>query len=179
MEKAGKIFHSVVESGLKPSIITCNSLIDGYCKRGNVDEAWKLFIEVPCKGLEHTLVIYNSMLHGLFCAGRIDAGWKLFHEMELKVSSMISNALYFLVLDCDHYCIDPISARQTMCFYLDPKVSDTLFAMLAFILLSSLLKHVQEIFSYGDARLYMNNGFWLLMKSASCYFCATLNATLD
>ncbi|KAL3626392.1 hypothetical protein CASFOL_029941 [Castilleja foliolosa] len=41
----------------------------------------------------------------------------------LRVSALISNAPYFLVLDCDMYCGDPSSARQAMCFYLDPSVS--------------------------------------------------------
>ncbi|CAA0806657.1 Cellulose synthase-like protein G2 [Striga hermonthica] len=41
----------------------------------------------------------------------------------LRVSALISNAPYFLVLDCDMYCEDPSSARQAMCFYLDPKIS--------------------------------------------------------
>ncbi|KAK6161370.1 hypothetical protein DH2020_004751 [Rehmannia glutinosa] len=41
----------------------------------------------------------------------------------LRVSAVISNAPYFLVLDCDMYCDDPSSARQAMCFYLDPKIS--------------------------------------------------------
>ncbi|KAL3626393.1 hypothetical protein CASFOL_029942 [Castilleja foliolosa] len=41
----------------------------------------------------------------------------------LRVSALISNAPYFLVLDCDMYCYDPSSARQAMCFYLDPKIS--------------------------------------------------------
>ncbi|KAK6138742.1 hypothetical protein DH2020_027518 [Rehmannia glutinosa] len=40
-----------------------------------------------------------------------------------SVSAIISNAPYFLVLDCDMYCADPSSARQAMCFYLDPKIS--------------------------------------------------------
>ncbi|KAI3469713.1 hypothetical protein Pfo_026376 [Paulownia fortunei] len=41
----------------------------------------------------------------------------------LRASAVISNAPYFLVLDCDMYCYDPSSARQAMCFYLDPKIS--------------------------------------------------------
>ncbi|KAH6770011.1 hypothetical protein C2S52_014814 [Perilla frutescens var. hirtella] len=41
----------------------------------------------------------------------------------LRVSAVMSNAPYFLVLDCDMYCDDPSSARQAMCFYLDPKLS--------------------------------------------------------
>ncbi|XP_058200562.1 cellulose synthase A catalytic subunit 8 [UDP-forming]-like isoform X1 [Rhododendron vialii] len=44
----------------------------------------------------------------------------------LRVSAMISNSPYILVLDCDMYCNDPTSARQAMCFHLDPKISPSL-----------------------------------------------------
>ncbi|XP_021749406.1 cellulose synthase-like protein E1 [Chenopodium quinoa] len=44
----------------------------------------------------------------------------------LRVSSTLSNSPYILVLDCDMYCNDPISARQAMCFHLDPKSSSWL-----------------------------------------------------
>ncbi|KAG7996827.1 hypothetical protein I3843_01G181100 [Carya illinoinensis] len=43
-----------------------------------------------------------------------------------RVSSIISNSPYILVLDCDMYCNDPTSARKAMCFHLDPKVSNSL-----------------------------------------------------
>ncbi|KAM4127285.1 hypothetical protein ACJW30_02G078300 [Castanea mollissima] len=43
-----------------------------------------------------------------------------------RVSSVISNSPYILALDCDMYCNDPTSARQAMCFHLDPKISPTL-----------------------------------------------------
>ncbi|KAK6161372.1 hypothetical protein DH2020_004753 [Rehmannia glutinosa] len=39
----------------------------------------------------------------------------------IRVSAVISNAPYILVLDCDHYCNDPTSARQAMCFFSTPK----------------------------------------------------------
>ncbi|GMJ01946.1 cellulose synthase like G2, ARABIDOPSIS THALIANA CELLULOSE SYNTHASE LIKE G2 [Hibiscus trionum] len=44
----------------------------------------------------------------------------------LRVSSMISNAPYVLVLDCDMRCNDPSSAKQAMCFHLDPNISPNL-----------------------------------------------------
>ncbi|RVW55864.1 Cellulose synthase-like protein G2 [Vitis vinifera] len=44
----------------------------------------------------------------------------------LRVSSMISNSPYILVLDCDMYCNDPTSVRQAMCCHLDPKLSPSL-----------------------------------------------------
>ncbi|KAJ0034611.1 hypothetical protein Pint_24642 [Pistacia integerrima] len=44
----------------------------------------------------------------------------------LRVSGVISNSPYMLVLDCDMYCNDPTSARQAMCFHFDPKISPSL-----------------------------------------------------
>lgn len=38
----------------------------------------------------------------------------------------MSNAPYILVLDCDMYCNDPLSAKQAMCFHLDPSISNSL-----------------------------------------------------
>lgn len=46
--------------------------------------------------------------------------------MQLRVSGMISNSPYILLLDCDMYCNDPSSARQAMCCHLDPKLSPSL-----------------------------------------------------
>ncbi|KAL0413776.1 UNVERIFIED_CONTAM: Cellulose synthase-like protein G3 [Sesamum radiatum] len=44
----------------------------------------------------------------------------------LRVSTMISNSPYILVLDCDMYCNDPSSARQAMCFHFDLELSPKL-----------------------------------------------------
>ncbi|RVX21747.1 Cellulose synthase-like protein G2 [Vitis vinifera] len=44
----------------------------------------------------------------------------------LRVSGLISNSPYILILDCDMYCNDPTSAQKAMCFHLDPKISPTL-----------------------------------------------------
>ncbi|KAG2728013.1 hypothetical protein I3760_01G186100 [Carya illinoinensis] len=43
-----------------------------------------------------------------------------------RVSSVISNSPYILALDCDMYCSDPTSARQAMCFHLDPNIPPSL-----------------------------------------------------
>ncbi|KAK9288227.1 hypothetical protein L1049_016676 [Liquidambar formosana] len=42
-------------------------------------------------------------------------------KIKLRMSSVKSNSPYILVLDCDMYCNDPTSAKQAMCFHLDPK----------------------------------------------------------
>ncbi|KAL2325071.1 hypothetical protein Fmac_024129 [Flemingia macrophylla] len=43
-----------------------------------------------------------------------------------RVSAVISNAPYILVLDCDMFCSAPASARQALCFHLDPEISPSL-----------------------------------------------------
>lgn len=48
------------------------------------------------------------------------------YNFQIRVSAVISNAPYILVLDCDHYCNDPTAARQAMCFYFDPEISSKL-----------------------------------------------------
>ncbi|KAH9606225.1 hypothetical protein KSS87_010272 [Heliosperma pusillum] len=44
----------------------------------------------------------------------------------LRVSGIITNSPYILVLDTDMYSNDPSSARQSMCFHLDPDISTSL-----------------------------------------------------
>ncbi|KAL5781828.1 hypothetical protein ACOSP7_006857 [Xanthoceras sorbifolium] len=44
----------------------------------------------------------------------------------LRVSGVMSNSAYILGLDCDMYCNDPTSAKQAMCFHLDPSISPSL-----------------------------------------------------
>ncbi|MED6173214.1 hypothetical protein PIB30_057149 [Stylosanthes scabra] len=44
----------------------------------------------------------------------------------LRVSGLISNGPYLLVVDCDMYCNDPSSAKQAMCFFLDKETSKSI-----------------------------------------------------
>lgn len=60
------------------------------------------------------------------------------------------------------------------------QVSDPYFYVFAFVFISSQLKYVQEVVSYGDplrTALY-DLRVWM-MKSGACYLYATLNAVLD
>ncbi|KAF9608915.1 hypothetical protein IFM89_012083 [Coptis chinensis] len=67
----------------------------------------------------------------------------------LRVSGIISNSPYILVLDCDMYCNDPSSARQAMCFHLDPQA----FPSLAFVQFPQIFYNVSKNDIYdGQAR---------------------------
>ncbi|XP_057959825.1 cellulose synthase-like protein G2 isoform X2 [Malania oleifera] len=63
----------------------------------------------------------------------------------LRVSGLISNSPYILVLDCDMYSNDPSSARQAMCFHLDSKIAPSL----AFVQFPQKFHNVSENDIYG------------------------------
>ncbi|XP_052208166.1 cellulose synthase A catalytic subunit 4 [UDP-forming]-like isoform X4 [Diospyros lotus] len=62
----------------------------------------------------------------------------------LRVSAIMSNSAYILVLDCDMYCNDPTSARQAMCFHLDPEISPSL----------AFVQFPQKYHNIGKADIY-------------------------
>nr|KAJ0206157.1 hypothetical protein LSAT_V11C500254990 [Lactuca sativa] len=67
----------------------------------------------------------------------------------LRVSGLLSNAPYMLVLDCDMYCNEPTSAKQAMCFHLDSKLSSSL----AFVQYPQIFYNVSQKDIYdGQAR---------------------------
>ncbi|XAR49015.1 Cellulose synthase (UDP-forming) [Bertholletia excelsa] len=64
----------------------------------------------------------------------------------LRVSALISNSPYILMLDCDMYCNDPTSTRQAMCFHLDPKLSPSL----AFVQFPQTFHNISKTDIYGS-----------------------------
>ncbi|KAL0376743.1 UNVERIFIED_CONTAM: Cellulose synthase-like protein G1 [Sesamum calycinum] len=73
----------------------------------------------------------------------------------LRVSGMISNSPYILVLDCDMYCNDPLSARQAMCFHLNPELS----AKLGFVQFPQRFYNINEIDINDGKQRYVWVGF--------------------
>ncbi|KAI6694153.1 hypothetical protein NL676_021863 [Syzygium grande] len=75
----------------------------------------------------------------------------------LRVSGVMSNSHYVLVLDCDMYCNDPSSARQAMCFHLDPKISPSL----------SFVQFPQRFYNISENDIYdskMRSYFWTSLR---------------
>ncbi|TYI12204.1 hypothetical protein ES332_A09G261000v1 [Gossypium tomentosum] len=58
----------------------------------------------------------------------------------LRVSAMISNSPYILVLDCDMHCNDPTLARQAMCYHCDPQTSQSI----AFVQFPQTFRNISE-----------------------------------
>ncbi|KAL8142778.1 hypothetical protein V2J09_015810 [Rumex salicifolius] len=88
-------------------------------KKGAIDE--KLINPDHSGGIP--LLVYVAREKRLFHPHHFKAGAL---NVLLRVSGLLSNSPIVLVLDCDMYCNDPTSAKQAMCFYLDPKISPSL-----------------------------------------------------
>ncbi|KAJ9182233.1 hypothetical protein P3X46_006253 [Hevea brasiliensis] len=56
----------------------------------------------------------------------------------LRISGVLSNSPYILVLDCDMFCNYSTSARLAMCFHLDPNISSSL----AFVQFPQMFRNV-------------------------------------
>ncbi|EXB55545.1 Cellulose synthase-like protein G2 [Morus notabilis] len=74
----------------------------------------------------------------------------------LRVSGVMSNSPYILALDCDMYCNDPTSARQAMCFHLDPNISSSL----AFVQFPQRFHNIARKDIYESALRYTFSTLW-------------------
>ncbi|KAK1591202.1 hypothetical protein Q3G72_003815 [Acer saccharum] len=72
----------------------------------------------------------------------------------LRVSGVMSNSPYILVLDCDMYCNDPTSAKQAMCFHLDPNISSSL----AFVQFPQRFRNISQSDIYDSS---IRSIFWI------------------
>lgn len=80
---------------------------------------------------------------------------------QLRVSAMISNSSYILILDCDMYCNDPTSARKAMCFYCDSQTPSSL----AFVQFSQTFRNISQDDIYDNqVRFVFKVDNWIFWK---------------
>ncbi|XP_047177027.1 pentatricopeptide repeat-containing protein At1g05670, mitochondrial-like [Vigna umbellata] len=73
----------MVEKGLTPNVVTYTTLVDGLCKRGEVDIANELLLEMSEKGLQPNVCTYIALINGLCKVGNIEQAIKIMEEMDL------------------------------------------------------------------------------------------------
>ncbi|KAM0069101.1 putative tetratricopeptide-like helical domain superfamily [Helianthus debilis subsp. tardiflorus] len=74
----------MVRRGLHPDVITYSALIDGYCLRGEIDEAEKVLDGMVEKELVPNIITYNSLINGYCKKKRIGKAMRLFEEIQDK-----------------------------------------------------------------------------------------------
>jgi pentatricopeptide repeat protein len=66
MDRAMKLLDSMVLVGLKPNGVTYNTLINGYCKTGRVQDALTLFSQMLRTGVAIDTISYQVTWKILF-----------------------------------------------------------------------------------------------------------------
>jgi len=64
-------------SETKPDLITYSTLIKGFCKDKNIDDAFKILNEMKFNKIEADEVLFNSLLDGCFKANELDLAFRV------------------------------------------------------------------------------------------------------
>ncbi|KAF5948161.1 hypothetical protein HYC85_014118 [Camellia sinensis] len=94
--KTREVYQLMGMFGIKPSILTYNTLLDSFCKDGEVQQALDLLLEMQRRGCTPNDVTYNVLINGLSKKGEFDQAKGLIVEMlnlGLKVSAYTYNPL--------------------------------------------------------------------------------------
>ncbi|KAJ4869011.1 putative pentatricopeptide repeat-containing protein [Raphanus sativus] len=82
-EEAEAFFHEMTkEKGLKPDLVTYNSLIDVYCKAREMDKAYKLIDKMREEDVTPDVITYTTIIGGLGLIGQPDKAREVLKEMK-------------------------------------------------------------------------------------------------
>jgi pentatricopeptide repeat protein len=72
---------TLTDSRADPGIITCNILINAYCRACNIEGAYMLFEELQKNGLSPDCVTYRTLIKGLYIVDREEEAFNIFKHM--------------------------------------------------------------------------------------------------
>ncbi|GKV39674.1 hypothetical protein SLEP1_g47411 [Rubroshorea leprosula] len=82
MNDAEQLFDEMHKRSIVASHVSYNTLINGYCKVGEFDQAVKLNERMKMGNVEPNLVTFNTLLSGLRRSRRMVEAKKFFLEMK-------------------------------------------------------------------------------------------------
>ncbi|KAL4571250.1 hypothetical protein LXL04_018007 [Taraxacum kok-saghyz] len=100
--KKAKDFITTMESlGLKPNVVTYNTIINGYCIKNNLDGAKQIFNRMKAKGIQPDTYSYGSLITGMCKDERFNEASELLNKME--ESNLVPTAISYNSI-IDAYC---------------------------------------------------------------------------
>ncbi|KAK7269579.1 hypothetical protein RIF29_22311 [Crotalaria pallida] len=82
VEDAEGFFSEMREMGVKPDVVTYNSLVDVYCKGREIEKAYKMLDEMREQDLSPDVITYTSIIGGLGLIGQPDKARDILKEMK-------------------------------------------------------------------------------------------------
>ncbi|KAK9292206.1 hypothetical protein L1049_020168 [Liquidambar formosana] len=93
MVTAQSVVEIMIQRGVEPNTVTYTTLMDGYCLRGQIDEALKVIDVMLHKGCSPHVMNYNILINGYCKIKKIDEAMSLFQEM-------LAKDLFLILLAC-------------------------------------------------------------------------------
>ncbi|KAI4349775.1 hypothetical protein L6164_010331 [Bauhinia variegata] len=81
-EEAEGFFNEMREMGVKPDVVSYNSLIDVYCKGRDMEKAYKVLDEMQREEQSPDVITYTSIIGGLGLIGQPDKARDVLKEMK-------------------------------------------------------------------------------------------------
>ncbi|RRT72958.1 hypothetical protein B296_00032472 [Ensete ventricosum] len=106
----------MLKKGLLPNVRTYGTLIDGYARKGKMEEALRLFIEMLDDGMVPNVIVYNSLLNWLLKQGHIDEACFFLSDMR-KVHASHDHYTYAILVDgyCRNGCMQEAFRYYNQC----------------------------------------------------------------
>ncbi|XP_021676196.2 putative pentatricopeptide repeat-containing protein At1g02420 [Hevea brasiliensis] len=81
-EEAESFFEEMKELGIKPDVVSYNSLIDVYCKGREMEKAYKVVEKMRDEDISPDVITYTSIIGGLGLIGQPDKARGVLKEMK-------------------------------------------------------------------------------------------------
>lgn len=81
-EEAESFFEEMKELGVKPDVVSYNSLIDVYCKGREMEKAYKVLEKMREEDISSDVITYTSIIGGLGLIGQPDKARDVLKEMK-------------------------------------------------------------------------------------------------
>ncbi|CAN0899273.1 Putative pentatricopeptide repeat-containing protein At1g02420 [Linum grandiflorum] len=82
VEEAELFFREMKEFGVAPDVVSYNSLIDVYCKGGELKKAYEMVEKMRDEDIPPDVITYTSIIGGLGLAGQPDKARNVLKEMK-------------------------------------------------------------------------------------------------
>ncbi len=124
-ERAEETLRELLENGIKPDIISYNTVIYAYCRNGRMREASRIFSEMKDSGLVPDVVTYNTFVASYAADSMFVEAIDVVQYM-IKHGSKPNQNTYNSIVDC--YCKlnrhDEASMFVNNLHKLDPHISN-------------------------------------------------------
>ncbi|XP_057519864.1 pentatricopeptide repeat-containing protein At2g17525, mitochondrial [Amaranthus tricolor] len=97
-EAAKQVYEQILQEGGIPNAIVYSSMIQGFCKREHVREAFQLMNEMIGHGFFPVTSTYNIIINGFCSQGKTVSAEKLMKEMDERGCSLDRGTYYPLIL---------------------------------------------------------------------------------